>query len=129
MVDANPDQWPLRRGSLIYPLPIATACGRVLRARNPSERVNACLKAAEVLARYLAAVALTSFTSRSEKGEAKLSELQGNLSFTEIQVWRRLHILINQALEAKLWSMSPSEAEDWVTTICKRLRNLRMGHS
>ena len=54
MVDLDEAQWALRRGSLVYPSPVAIACGRVLRARTASERVNACLKAGEVLARYLA---------------------------------------------------------------------------
>jgi hypothetical protein len=44
--------------------------------------VNACLKAAEVLTRYLAAVSLSSFAIREEQnGGSRLSELQGNLSF------------------------------------------------
>ena len=75
------EQWPLRRGSLIYPSPVAIACGRVLRARSAAERVNACLKAAEVLTRYLAGVVVASFASREDEAEAKLSELNGNLSF------------------------------------------------
>lgn len=81
MAETTADQWPLRRGSLIYPTPVAIACGRVLRARTAAERVNACLKAAEVLARYLAAVAVASFASRDEDAEPKFSELSGNLSF------------------------------------------------
>lgn len=81
MVDANPDRWPLRRGSLIYPSPVAVACGRVLRARTAAERVSACLKASEVLSRYLAAVAIASFATRDGSADAKLSKLSGNLSF------------------------------------------------
>ncbi|WP_295586209.1 ATP-binding protein [uncultured Lamprocystis sp.] len=81
MVKVIADQWPLRRGSLIYPMPVAIACGRVLRARTAAERVNASLKAAEVLTRYLAAVAVASFASRNDEAEAKLSELSGKLSF------------------------------------------------
>ena len=80
-IGATRDDWPLRRGSLIYPTPIAIACGRILRARTAAERVNACLKAAEVLTRYLAAIAVASFASRDDDFEAKLSELSGNLSF------------------------------------------------
>ena len=76
MVDLDEGQWALRRGSLVYPSPVAIACGRVLRARTASDRVNACLKAGEVLARYLAAVAVASFATREEDGETKLSELQ-----------------------------------------------------
>ncbi len=81
MVEATAEQWPLSRGRHIYPTPVAIACGRVLRARTPAERVNACLKAAEVLTRYLAAVTLASFASRDEDAEANLSKLSGNLSF------------------------------------------------
>ncbi|MBK1699957.1 ATP-binding protein [Thiococcus pfennigii] len=81
MTETAAEQWPLRRASLIYPTPVAIACGRVLRTRTAAERVNACLKAAEVLTRYLAAVAVASFASRDDDAEAKLSELSGNLSF------------------------------------------------
>ena len=81
MPETTAEQWPLRRGSLIYPSPVAIACGRVPRARSAAERVNACLKAAEVLTRYLAAVAVASFATREDDAEAKLSELNGNLSF------------------------------------------------
>lgn len=81
MVDLDEGQWTLRRGSLVYPSPVAIACGRVLRARTASDRVNACLKAGEVLARYLAAVAVASFATREEDAGTKLSELSGNLAF------------------------------------------------
>lgn len=81
MTETAAEQWPLRRGSLVYPTPVAIACGRVLRARTAAERVNACLKAAEVLTRYIAAVAVASFASRDDEPEANLSELTGNLSF------------------------------------------------
>ena len=80
--DLSPVDWPLLRGSLVYPMPVAIACGRVRRARTASARVNTCLKAAEVLARYLAAVALASFATREEhESESWLSELEGDLSF------------------------------------------------
>jgi len=75
------EKWPLHRGSLIYPTPVAIACGRVLRARTAAERINACVKAAEVLIRYLAAVAVASYATREEDPEVELSELSGNLSF------------------------------------------------
>ena len=81
MPEPMTDQWPLRRGSLIYPTPVAIACGRVLRARTAADRVNACLKAAEVLTRYLAAVGVASLAARDEDADASLSELNGNLSF------------------------------------------------
>src|SRR5688572_8725532 len=81
MTETGVEEWPLRRGSLIYPTPVAIACGRILRARTAAERINACLKAAEVLTRYLAAVAVASFASRDDDVEAQLSELSGDLSF------------------------------------------------
>ena len=59
----------LRRASLIYPQPVAIACGRVIRARSQAERLDACLRAGEVLARYVSAVALSSFAAR-EGGDA-----------------------------------------------------------
>ena len=71
----------LRRASLIYPQPVAIACGRVIRGRSQAERLDGCLRAGEVLARYLAAVALSSFAAR-EGGEAlNITPLDGNLSF------------------------------------------------
>lgn len=81
MTSVEQQFWPIRRASLVYPSPVAIASGRVLRARTASERVNATLKAAEVLARYLAAVAAASFASRTEDGASKLTALDGNLSF------------------------------------------------
>ncbi|MCB1057644.1 MAG: hypothetical protein KDD11_19255, partial [Acidobacteria bacterium] len=62
-------------------MPVAIACGRVLRARTSAQRVDACLKAAEVLTRYLAGIAVASFASRDAGGTSTLSELSGNLSF------------------------------------------------
>lgn len=81
MTSLEQQLWPIRRASLVYPSPVAIASGRVLRARTAAERVNATLKAAEVLARYLAAVAASSFASRTEDGAGKLTALEGNLSF------------------------------------------------
>ncbi len=81
MTEQSADPWELRRGSLVFPAPVAIACGRVIRSRTAPERVNSCLKAAEVLARYLAAVAVASFSAREEDGDVKLTELHGNLSF------------------------------------------------
>ncbi|WP_147407767.1 hypothetical protein [Rhodopseudomonas palustris] len=70
-----------RRASLIYPQPVAIACGRVLRARSPSERLDACLRAGEVLTRYIAAVALSSFGAREGGDGLDISVLEGNLAF------------------------------------------------
>lgn len=81
MTSAEQELWAIRRASLVYPTPVAIASGRVHRARTAAERVTATLKAAEVLARYLAAVAASSFASRAEDGTVKLTALEGNLAF------------------------------------------------
>lgn len=70
-----------RRASLIYPQPVAIACGRVLRARSHPERLDACLRAGEVLTRYVAAVALSSFAAREGGDALNISALEGNLAF------------------------------------------------
>ena len=63
-------------------MPVAIACGRVLRSRNASGTVDACLKAAEVLTRYISAITLASYNS-IDKGLAiePLAKLEGNLAF------------------------------------------------
>ncbi len=72
-----------RRGAMLFPQPVAIATGRVVRARSDAEKVDSCLKAAEVLTRYLAAVCVSSFAAREGAGEDDLSipRLSGNLSF------------------------------------------------
>src|SRR3954467_11487838 len=71
----------LKRAALVYPQPVAIACGRVARSRSQAERLDACLRAAEVLARYLAAVALSSFAARDGGETLNLTPLDGPLSF------------------------------------------------
>lgn len=71
----------LKRATLVYPQPVAIACGRVIRSRSLPERLDACLRAAEVLARYTAAVALSSFGARQGGDGLNVSQLDGNLSF------------------------------------------------
>lgn len=138
MVGANPDQWPLRRGSLIYPSPVAVACGRVLRARTASERVNACLKASEVLSRYLAAVAIASFATREGSADAKLSELDGNLSFGHFlgivqevagsQVEHPVKGLLAQGFKKKKRNKESVRGKsDAALVLCLELRN-ELGH-
>jgi hypothetical protein len=69
---------------VIYPQPVALSCGRICRARRDPERLDAILKCAEVLTRYLAAISLSSFCARKDatspvpKGTEKFT---GNLSF------------------------------------------------
>lgn len=49
-----------------YPLPVALGLGRVARASNAAERLDALLKAAEVLSRYVAIAAVSSVASRED---------------------------------------------------------------
>ena len=79
--DPSPTSSVLKRASLIYPQPVAIACGRVLRARSPAERLDCCLRASEVLARYLCAVALSSFAARDGGDALNVTRLEGPLSF------------------------------------------------
>ena len=74
---SGPASSAFRRSSLIYPQPVAIACGRVLRARSDSERLDACLRAGEVLARYITAVALSSFAAREGGDALNISALDG----------------------------------------------------
>lgn len=74
----------LRRGASVFPQPIAAACGHVLRARSEESLVDAVIKAAEVLARYLAAIGLASWAAREVDAEASpynAQDLLGGLSF------------------------------------------------
>ena len=80
-VSTGPVSSALRRASLIYPQPVAIACGRILRARSHTERLDACVRAGEVLARYVAAVALSSFAARQGGDALDISILEGALSF------------------------------------------------
>lgn len=80
-VPSTINPWALKRASLVYPMPVAMACGRVLRARTPQEKIDASLRAGEILARYLAAVALSSFSARDGGEELALPPLEGNLAF------------------------------------------------
>ena len=77
-------QQGLRKATIVYPQPIAIAAGQVLRSRSPQERVDACLKAGEVIARYVAALALATFRARdvvAQIEERVIKPLAGPLSF------------------------------------------------
>ncbi|HEX8919841.1 MAG TPA: hypothetical protein VF766_00090, partial [Pyrinomonadaceae bacterium] len=56
------------KGKDFYPQPVAFSCGRICRARHPQGRLEAILKAAEVITRYLAALAVSSFCARTDSG-------------------------------------------------------------
>jgi predicted HTH transcriptional regulator len=78
------NQQSLRKATIVYPQPIAIAAGQVLRSWSPQERVDACLKAGEVITRYVAAVALAAFRARDADAnteEQVIEPLAGPLSF------------------------------------------------
>jgi len=73
-----------RWGSISYPQPVALACGRICRARNSHEHLDAIIKAAEVLTRYLAIIGISSFSAREDKSihpPGAFKEFEENLSF------------------------------------------------
>ncbi|HEV7681753.1 MAG TPA: ATP-binding protein [Pyrinomonadaceae bacterium] len=66
------------------PQPVALALGRICRHPDSKELLEASLKAGEVLARYLAALAVSSFCAREDSAAQipnELNEFRGNLSF------------------------------------------------
>lgn len=70
--------------SQTYPQPIAYAYGRVVRAGSDFERLDQILRCAEVITRYLAALAIASFAARQDvavKPPEALADFKGNLSF------------------------------------------------
>lgn len=77
------DELRLREFASTSPQPVAVALGRVARARNLPEQLDAAIKAGEVLTRYLAVLALASWAARDpdETIEVSLKEFSGPLSF------------------------------------------------
>ena len=66
------------------PQPVALALGRICRHPDNKEIIEAALKAGEVLARYLTALAVSSFCARDDAAAQvpnELNEFRGNLSF------------------------------------------------
>lgn len=76
-----PDTSRLRDEIPLLPQPVAVAVGRVVRARTLSEQLDAVIKAAEVLTRYTAVVALASYAARDETSDVAPLSLAGPLSF------------------------------------------------
>jgi hypothetical protein len=65
------------------PQPVALAAGRVVRAVGPAVNLEACIKAAEVLARYVAVASLASAAATRPRGidPPEVANFSGNLSF------------------------------------------------
>lgn len=74
----------LEQAALVYPHPIAVACGRVLSARSLTEQLDAILRAGEALTRYAAALTLASFSARTNPdlpAPGGLGQFDGPLSW------------------------------------------------
>ncbi len=71
------------RGSWVYPHPVAISCGRIVRSRSPETLLDALLKGAEILTRYLASVSLASYSVREDASDSPdlFATLNGPLSF------------------------------------------------
>jgi predicted HTH transcriptional regulator len=131
------DNTPFENGIAIYPQPIALSCGRICRARYSQEQLDAILKCAETVTRYLAAVAMSSFSAREDAGIAVpkgLSNFAGNLSFghflgavqgiASINSTHPLKDALNAAFKSKKGGSGPADTS--LSTLLK-LRN-QLGH-
>jgi hypothetical protein len=82
MVEPNSPDAVFRRRSL-YPQPIAMALAGIASAQTDVRRVDAALRAGEVLSRYIASVAVASFAARvgADTDGKSISRPSGNLSW------------------------------------------------
>jgi predicted HTH transcriptional regulator len=73
----------LEEFSTVLPQPIAIAVSQILRARSNQETIDACLKAAEVITRYVAILCMASFRGRKNSSVEHngLIALDGNLAW------------------------------------------------
>jgi len=72
------------QGTRVYPQPVARACGRICRAKNSPEILDATIRSAEILTRYIAALAISSLSARADKSVKvpdPVKDLAGDLSF------------------------------------------------
>ncbi len=131
------DNTPFENGIAIYPQPIALSCGRICRARNSQEQLDAILKCAETVTRYLAVVAMSSFVAREDANivvPKGLSNFTGNLSFghflTAVQAIASINALhplkdvLNAAFKTKKGGSGLADTS--LSTLLK-LRN-KLGH-
>jgi hypothetical protein len=71
-----------RRGTVVFPNPVAVACGGVLRASSPEALVDLLVKAGEVLARYCSCLAVASYAARADESQRLVfPALDGPLAF------------------------------------------------
>ena len=98
-----------KRCALVYPQPVAASCGGILRAVTPQEQIDAYLKAAEVLTRYVCALALSSLSSR-DAGEipGTIVPPEGDLSFGKyLSLVQAVAKVSGHPLEAHLGAFRP----------------------
>ena len=84
-----------RKAEIVYVQPVAMGVARIIRSRDNKEQLEACLKTAEILTRYLAGLSLSSYARRSEEeesGDLGLSEtINGDLAWgTFLQIVQRI---------------------------------------
>lgn len=127
------DQWGFKRGSLVFPHPVAYSCGKIIRASQPQGRLDATLKTAEILCRYLATLALASLRSREgEELPENLEPYSGALSWghflSTVQVLAKFeqHPLAPYLSPFKKRKKGPGKADQALTRLLE-LRN-RLGH-
>lgn len=129
------DNWGFKRGSLIYPHPVAYSCGRVIRASQPQHRLDATLKSGEILCRYLATLALASIRSRAvEEFPKNLEPYSGPLSWGHfLSTIQNIAKFESHPLAPYLTSFKkkkkgkgPGKADEALTTLLN-LRN-KLGH-
>jgi hypothetical protein len=79
------------------PQPIALSLGRVARGSSRPERLEACLKAAEMLTRYLAVISLASAaaTKPSDQNLPVVEGFEGNLAFGTFELAIRQAIAVS----------------------------------
>jgi hypothetical protein len=79
------------------PQPIALSLGRVARGSSRPERLEACLKAAEMLTRYLAVISLASAaaTKPPDQDSPVVDAFEGNLAFGTFELAIRQAIAVS----------------------------------
>lgn len=98
------------RGSIRYPQPIAASCGRICRARTTPERLDAVLKCAEVVTRYLTAVSVSSFCARTNGATVApkgIEEFKGNLSWGHFLNLARVISGVQDEHPVRPWLVKP----------------------
>ena len=85
-----------RKAEIVYVQQVAMGVAQILRSRTNIEKLDACLKAAEIVTRYLAGLSLASYARRAEEHESEVLELsstvKGSLSWgTFLEIIQRIH--------------------------------------